>query len=90
MGLVIGLIYRYLLTNTFHVFWGLALLTPLLFHLNVFEMALIKLVGGLITYFLVLLILIKTRFIHKLDNLIRLHDDEARKPDFPEALPVGV
>lgn len=91
MGLFLGWIYRLFLKNTFHVIWGIGLLIPLVFHMNLFEAALIKLVGSLIAYYLVMLFIIKTKFINRIDRFLKAkHEANTHPDDLPEALSVGV
>jgi hypothetical protein len=75
-GLLIGLIYRYFLLHSPNVLWGYALLIPLFFQLNVFEQALIKLIGGTIAYFLVFFILKKIGFLSFLHRKVTISNPE--------------
>ena len=73
-GMAVGLIYRYFLAHSQNILWGYALLLPLFFQLNVFEQALIKLIGGTIAYFVVFFILKKLgflRFLYKKVTITR-------------------
>jgi hypothetical protein len=62
LGYLIGLIYKYLITHAYNILWGKALVIPLYFSVNVNGFASIKIVGGLIMYFLVALLVNKYVF----------------------------
>lgn len=66
-GLLIGGIYRYIIRN---MLWGYAFLLPLFFNLNVFEIALDKLVGGTLYFFIVTWILNKYKMPSYLDRYL--------------------
>jgi len=71
-GLIIGLIYKHILTTTSNIIWRYGLILPLFFQLNVYEQALIKFVGGIIAYFIVIVIIRKSGFIDYLNKKISL------------------
>ncbi|WP_179747347.1 hypothetical protein [Pedobacter xixiisoli] len=68
-GLLIGWIYKFIVTKSVNILWGFAFSTPLFFQLSAFEMALDKIVASIIAYFLVYLLLRKI-FIRKLQAFI--------------------
>lgn len=58
-GYFIGFVYRYIITNSINTLWGYALTMPVFFQIFAFETSLVKMVGGLMAYFLVYLIVKK-------------------------------
>ena len=69
-GLLIGLVYKHILTKSYNIIWGYAFLVPLLFQINSFETALDKLIGSFIAFFLIYFLLNKF-YIERLDNYIK-------------------
>ncbi|WP_147243674.1 hypothetical protein [Pedobacter miscanthi] len=69
-GILIGLIYRYITSNTYNRIWGFAFVVPFIFQINLFETALDKLVGSFIAFFLIYLLLNKY-IIERLDNYLK-------------------
>jgi hypothetical protein len=59
LGFLIGLIYKYLIAHAYNILWGKALVIPLYFSVSVNGFASIKILGGLIMYFLVALLVNK-------------------------------
>lgn len=58
-GLLIGWMYKFIITHSLNTLWGLAFTIPFFLYLSAFEMALDKIVAGIIAYFLVYLLLRK-------------------------------
>ncbi|GAA3956355.1 hypothetical protein GCM10022246_07880 [Pedobacter ginsengiterrae] len=69
-GMVIGIVYKYIITKSYNLIWGFAFLVPLIFQINLFETALDKLIGSLIAFFLIFLLLNKF-VIKRLDNYLK-------------------
>ena len=69
-GLLIGIAYKYIITKSYNAIWGLAFAVPFLFQINLFEMALDKMVGGFIAFFIIYLLLNKF-VIKRLDNYLK-------------------
>jgi hypothetical protein len=66
-GILVGSMFKYIVRS---VLWGYAFLMPLFFNLNVFEVALDKLVGGTLSFFIVLWILNKCKLPYFLDRFL--------------------
>ncbi|MGY3053559.1 hypothetical protein ACVWYG_001759 [Pedobacter sp. UYEF25] len=69
-GLLIGIAYKYIITKSYNAIWGLAFAVPFLFQINLFEMALDKMVGSFVAFFIIYLLLNKF-VIKRLDTYLR-------------------
>ncbi|MBC7922094.1 MAG: hypothetical protein H7Z75_13515 [Ferruginibacter sp.] len=70
LGFLIGFIYKRVLTGSINKLWGYGLVMPLFFSVNINGFASIKIIGGLVMYFLVVLLLNRFVLIH-IDRLVR-------------------
>ncbi|WP_293312278.1 hypothetical protein [Pedobacter sp. UBA5917] len=69
-GLVIGFIFKYIIRNSYNHIWAICLVIPLFFQISTFEFALDKMVGSLITFFIIYLLI--NKFLAKrIDQYIR-------------------
>ena len=69
-GMVIGFSYKFILLKSYNKIWGFAFLVPFIFEINLFEIALDKLVGSFFAFFLIYLFLNKF-VIKRLDNYLK-------------------
>jgi len=69
-GMVIGLSYKFILLKSYNKIWGFAFLVPFIFQINLFEMALDKLVGSFFAFFLIYIFLNKF-VIPRLDHYLK-------------------
>lgn len=58
-GLLIGIVYKTIITKSNSVLWSFILTSPLFLAIGGFETALYKVVGGLLIYFITVLVFIK-------------------------------
>jgi hypothetical protein len=58
-GLLIGFMFKYIVHHSYNDIWGICLVIPLFFQVSSFEFALDKLVGSLITFFIIYLLINK-------------------------------
>jgi hypothetical protein len=58
-GLLIGFMHRYIIRHSYNKIWGICLVIPLFFQINTFEFALDKMVGSLITFFIIYILINK-------------------------------
>lgn len=58
-GILLGFIFRYILTYSYNDIWGVCLVVPLFFQINTFEFALDKMIGSLIIFFIIYLLINK-------------------------------
>jgi hypothetical protein len=88
-GLGLGIIYKHILSSSINQVWGIALVLPLFFQLNLFEQALIKMVGGTIAYFMVLAIIKKFGLIGYLNKKLIAGNISGRQTNLgqPKCLP---
>jgi hypothetical protein len=70
LGLLLGLIYRAILSQSLNPLWGFALILPMFFLLNINGKSLIKIFGDT-TYFFIIFWLLKRFAVPWLDNVIK-------------------
>ncbi|SER31340.1 hypothetical protein [Pedobacter rhizosphaerae] len=69
-GLLIGFMFKYIINHSYNDIWGICLVIPLFFQISTFEFALDKIVGSLITFFIIYLLI--NKFLAKrIDQYIR-------------------
>jgi hypothetical protein len=69
-GLLIGFMFKYIVHHSYNNIWGICLVIPLFFQISTFEFALDKIVGSLITFFIIYLLI--NKFLAKrIDQYIR-------------------
>ncbi|MFC4211309.1 hypothetical protein ACFOWA_08965 [Pedobacter lithocola] len=69
-GIIIGLAYKYIIQKSYNQIWGLAFVVPFIFQINLFEMALDKLIGSFAGFFIIYIFLNKF-IIKRLDTYLR-------------------